>query len=168
MSLPDIPSDNRALSVLSLKSSNLRVDGGKALVAGLKGNQVISELNIADNKLGVLASQGGWTKEPGKNYCSPTGKYQQEKPAGVELKPLGIIALADAIPSMRAISTVIVNTFPLPIQDIKLKAELDFSGKELKGEDIVIIAALIPSNVSHKPYISLLLSLISLFVTRGR
>jgi hypothetical protein len=49
---------------------------------------------------------------------------------------------------------VIVNKFPLPIQDIKSKAELDFSGKELKVEDVIIIAALIPLNVSHKPYIS--------------
>jgi hypothetical protein len=46
------------------------------------------------------------------------------------------------------ISTVTVNTFPLPIQDIKSKAELDFSGKGLKVEDAIIIAALIPSNVS--------------------
>jgi hypothetical protein len=49
----------------------------------------------------------------------------------------------------RAISTVIVNTFPLPIQDIKSKAALDFSGKGLKEEDAIIIAALIPSNVSR-------------------
>ena len=49
----------------------------------------------------------------------------------------------------RAISTVIVNTFPLLIQDIKSKAELDFSGKGLKVEDVIIIAALIPSNVSR-------------------
>jgi hypothetical protein len=73
----------------------------------------------------------------------------------------GIKALADVIPDMRAISTVIVNTFPLPIQDIKSKAELDFSGKGLKVGEAIVIAALIPSNVSHKPYISLL-SLISL------
>jgi hypothetical protein len=48
----------------------------------------------------------------------------------------------------RAITTVIVNTFPLPIQDIKSKAELDFSRKKLKAEDAIVIAALIPSNVS--------------------
>jgi hypothetical protein len=51
---------------------------------------------------------------------------------------------------MGAISTVIVNMFPLPIQDIKLKAELDFSGKGLGVEDAIIVAALIPSNVSRK------------------
>jgi hypothetical protein len=63
---------------------------------------------------------------------------------------MGIIAVANAIKVMRAISTVIVNTFALPIQDIKSKAELDFSGKGLKVEDAVIIGALIPSNVSTK------------------
>jgi Ran GTPase-activating protein (RanGAP) involved in mRNA processing and transport len=43
--------DNRALSMLSMKSNNLRVEGGKALAEGLKGNSVITELNIADNDL---------------------------------------------------------------------------------------------------------------------
>jgi hypothetical protein len=61
----------------------------------------------------------------------------------------GPAAIADAIKDMRTISTVIVNTFPLPIQDIKSKAELDFSGKELEVEDAIIIAAMIPSNVSQ-------------------
>jgi hypothetical protein len=49
------------------------------------------------------------------------------------------------------ISTVIVNKFPLSIQDIKSAAELDFSGKNLEFEDAIIIAALIPSNVSRAP-----------------
>jgi hypothetical protein len=70
----------------------------------------------------------------------------------------GPAAIADAIKDMRAISTVIVNTFPLPIQDIKSKAELDFSGKELEVEDMIIIAALIPSNVSHIEYINYFLN----------
>jgi hypothetical protein len=60
--------------VLSLKSNNLRADGGKALAAGLKGNQVITELNIADNEL--------------TNY----GKDMS-----------GLIALVDVIPDMRAL-----------------------------------------------------------------
>jgi hypothetical protein len=58
-------------------------------------------------------------------------------------------ALSVGISDNRAISTVVVNTFPLPIQDIKSKAELDFSGKELEVEDAIVIAALIPSNVSR-------------------
>jgi hypothetical protein len=121
--LADAIKDMGVLSVLSLKSNNLRARGGKALVEGLKGNQVITELNIASNDLGL-------------DYVGGTDTC-------------GVIALADAIPDMGAISTVIINTFPLPIQDIKCKAELDFSGKELKVEDAIIIAALVPSNVSR-------------------
>jgi hypothetical protein len=45
--------DKGALSVLSLKSNNLRADGGKALAEGLKGNTVITELDISTNALGV-------------------------------------------------------------------------------------------------------------------
>jgi hypothetical protein len=61
----------------------------------------------------------------------------------------GVTTLADAIKDMRALSTVILNTFLLPIQDIKSKAKLDFSGKGLKVEDAIVIAALIPLNVSE-------------------
>ena len=45
--------------------------------------------------------------------------------------------------------TVTINKFPLPIQDIKTKTELDFSSKGLQVEDAIIIAALIPLNVSR-------------------
>jgi hypothetical protein len=45
-------------------------------------------------------------------------------------------------------STVIMSKFPLPIQDIKTKADLDFSGKELSSLDAIILAALLPMNVS--------------------
>jgi hypothetical protein len=43
--------DKGALLVLSMSSNNLGVDGGKVLAEGLRGNNVISELNIADNNL---------------------------------------------------------------------------------------------------------------------
>jgi hypothetical protein len=97
----------------------------------------------------------GWTQQVNSaktdyEYKHIDGTLQADKPG----KPEGVIAIASALPDMGAMSTVIVNTFPLPIQDIKSKAALDFSGKGLKVEDAIIIAALIPSNVSHKQYIS--------------
>jgi hypothetical protein len=52
-------------------------------------------------------------------------------------------------PDNRAISTVIVHKFPLPIQDIKTKAELDLSRKGLNHLDAIVIAALLPLNVSR-------------------
>jgi hypothetical protein len=75
--------DNGALLVLSLKSNNLRAGGGKALADGLKGNNVITELNIADNSLGI--NNSGWSDMS------------------------GIIALANAIPDMRALTKLDIS-----------------------------------------------------------
>ena len=47
-----------------------------------------------------------------------------------------------------ALVTVTINKCALPVQDIKTKAQLDLSGKRLGVEDAIIIAALIPINVS--------------------
>jgi hypothetical protein len=69
--------DMGALSVLSLRSNNLQAAGGKALAEGLKGNQVITELNIANNNLGLTS--------------------------GVGYDMSGVIALADVIPNMGAL-----------------------------------------------------------------
>jgi hypothetical protein len=67
--------DMRALLVLSLNSNSLGAGGGKALAEGLRGNSVIEELHIADNKL--------------------TG-YGGDMP--------GVVAIADVIPGMGALS----------------------------------------------------------------
>jgi hypothetical protein len=83
---------------------------------------VVTELNISSNNLGIV---GG-----GKPDMS------------------GVIALANVIPDMGAISTVIMYKFPLPIQDIKTKVELDFSTKELNYLDAIVLAALLPLNVN--------------------
>jgi hypothetical protein len=64
--------------VLSLKSNRLCADGGKALAKGLKGNTVITELDISSNDLGENSDY-----EPDMS---------------------GVIALADAIPDMGALS----------------------------------------------------------------
>jgi hypothetical protein len=71
--------------VLSLKSNELRAAGGKALAEGLKGNQVITELNIAGNNLGMGNGRGGADMS-------------------------GIIALADVIPDMGALSFLDISS----------------------------------------------------------
>ena len=50
--------------------------------------------------------------------------------------------------NMGKLSTVIMHKFPLPIQDIKTKAKIDLSMKELNNLDAILIAALLPLNVS--------------------
>ena len=57
---------------------------------------------------------------------------------------------ADGVPTIRALATVTINTFALPIQEIKTETELDFSNKGLEVEEAIVIAALIPLNVSEK------------------
>jgi hypothetical protein len=177
--------DMGALLVLSLKGNGLRAEGGRALAELLKDNQVVTELNIADNDLclnrgpdmsGIIAladvipdmraltslnvannklgglvdsASNSWTYSSNQWWCNSNTPPAGNKEGYKDAKPVGVILLANAIKDMRNISTVTVNTFPLPIQDIRSKAELDFSGKGLQVEDAIIIAALIPSNVSR-------------------
>jgi hypothetical protein len=108
-----------ALSRLSLKSNYLRPDGGKALAEGLKGNQAITELNIADSQLGFRGDMSG------------------------------IIALADVIPDMRALSKLIfggdydinTHTRPEPATLEVGMTEANFSYKKLGAGGACIISA---------------------------
>jgi Ran GTPase-activating protein (RanGAP) involved in mRNA processing and transport len=80
--------DNGALSVLSLKSNELCANGGKALAEGLKGNTVMTELDISSNYLGEDSSEN-----PDMS---------------------GVVALAGAIPDMGALTTLDISRNPMP------------------------------------------------------
>jgi hypothetical protein len=127
-------SDNGALLVVSLESNSLGPAGGKALAEGLKGNQVITELNIANNSLGHTYGGGGDMS--------------------------GVVALADAILDMGAISSINLLKNQIPVKQaqelVKImqakeklatlcglsrdETELDFSGQYLGAGDAVLIA----------------------------
>jgi hypothetical protein len=68
------------LTKFDVSKNVLRAEGGMVLAASLKGNQVITELNISDNMLSLNPSNG------------------------VDIS--GVAAIADAIPDMGAISSV--------------------------------------------------------------
>jgi Ran GTPase-activating protein (RanGAP) involved in mRNA processing and transport len=97
--------DMGALSVLSLKSNNLRAEGGKSLAEGIKGNQVIKELNIADNN---LTNSG--------NDMS------------------GVIALANAIPDMGALSKLDLSMNDIPAAE----ADMLNATCKAKGVDLAL------------------------------
>jgi Ran GTPase-activating protein (RanGAP) involved in mRNA processing and transport len=78
IAVTDAISDMGTLTKFDISKTEIRAEGGKLLAAGLKGNQGIIELNIADNQL-------GWD-------------------ANVDADMSGIIALADVIPGMGALS----------------------------------------------------------------
>jgi hypothetical protein len=117
--------DNGALLVLSLKNNRLATTkGGKALAQALVGNSTLQELDVSSNT---------W-KDAGNRLGGDGPGFARE--------------LAIGIKDNGALSTVAMNKFSLPIQDIKTKAKLDFSGKELNSLDAIVIAALLPLNVS--------------------
>jgi hypothetical protein len=103
-----------ALSVLSLKSNRLRADGGKALTEGLKGNTVITELDISSNDLGEDSN------------------YDQDMS--------GVIALADVIPGMGALSQFIFSGVTMETS----MSVVDFSRKGLGISGAIILSAFLP------------------------
>jgi hypothetical protein len=175
--------------VLSLQSNSFCAAGGKALAEGLKDNQVITELNIssnhlglsnprhrasadmsgvialadvipdmgslsslnlASNNLGTLASDDGWTMNSGGAYCSPEGKWQGgTKPDGIEFKPLGVIAVANAIKDMRALTQLMFGDKQVVTMTTEM-TEANFSGK-LKSFEAQIVAAFLPKCTRISP-----------------
>jgi hypothetical protein len=113
-----------ALLVLSLQNNEFFDAGGKALAEGLKDNQVITELNIASNRLG----------------CK-TGFYSD----GADMS--GIIALADVIPDMRAMSKFTFSgdeSWSKPVTMETTMTEADFSSKDLGISGGMLVAAFLP------------------------
>jgi hypothetical protein len=76
-----------------LQSNSLWAEGGKALAEGLKGNQVITELNIGDNNLG----RGG-SGDPDTS---------------------GVTAIANVIQDMRAMTSLHVGTNKIPEKEMR-------------------------------------------------
>jgi hypothetical protein len=100
-----------ALLILSLQSNNIEAVGGKALAEGLKGNQVITELNIADSDLAINGDMSG------------------------------VIALADVIPGMGALSSFTFGEQAVTMTTVMTDA--NFSGK-LDSYEAQIVAAFLP------------------------
>jgi Ran GTPase-activating protein (RanGAP) involved in mRNA processing and transport len=78
--IADAIPDMRALTKFDISKNVLKAEGGMALAAGLKGNQVITELNIGSNWLGI-------------------DRYNSADTSGA-------VAIADVISDMRALRCV--------------------------------------------------------------
>jgi hypothetical protein len=109
------------MTKLDISQNDLWADGGRALAVGLIGNQMITELNISNNNLGKKS------------------KYKNDTS--------GIIAIADAIPDMGAISQFTFSgddEYSKPVtMEISL-TEADFSGKGLGTSGAIMAAAFLP------------------------
>jgi hypothetical protein len=97
IALANVIPDMRAMTSLNLASNKLCADGGKALAKGLKGNTVITELDISSNNL--------------------------DENSDYEPDMSGVIALADAIPDMRALTSLDLSSNWLRAEGAKIVAE---------------------------------------------
>jgi Ran GTPase-activating protein (RanGAP) involved in mRNA processing and transport len=88
--------DMGAMTKFDISSNYIRGEGGKALAAGLKGNQVIMELNISGNRLG--------------------------KNEGYNDDISGVIAIANAIPDMGALTSLNLSSNYLKPEGAKIVA----------------------------------------------
>jgi hypothetical protein len=116
IALADAIRDSRAMTKLDISSNEIRAERGTALAAGLKGNQVITELNISSNDLGL-----------DDNHLDDTS---------------GVIAIADAIPDMGALTKLMFGQKPVTMTTEMTEA--DFSGK-LRAYEAQIVAAFLPN-----------------------
>jgi hypothetical protein len=122
----------RALMKFDISKNLIRAEGGKALAAGLKGNQAIIELNIADNEL-------GWINE--KLVLDPITGATHIEPLADDMS--GIVALADAIPGMEALSSLNLATNRFRAEGTKLLAEV------LRGNKIMTELNISNNSATH-------------------
>jgi Ran GTPase-activating protein (RanGAP) involved in mRNA processing and transport len=105
--------NNRALSKFDISKNNLRAEGGKALAVGLKGNQLVTELNISSNNLGFNSD----ADSSGLHFDSGSS---------------GVATIADAISNMRALTKFDISDNILRANGTKVLADA------LKGNQTMI------------------------------
>ena len=86
------------MTKFDISNCSLMAEGGKALAAGLKGNQVLTELNVAGNDLALLADHSAFDMS-------------------------GVIALADILPDMGAMTSLDLSRNRLAAEGAKIVAE---------------------------------------------
>ena len=95
---------------LDVSGQKLGVLGAKTMATFIKYNGALTSLNISNTKIGVLMTEDGWTSKDGYDaipWVHPDGRSQNERPDG--LKPLGVIALADAIKTNKALEKLYIS-----------------------------------------------------------
>eukprot|EP00935_MAST-01C_sp_MAST-1C-sp1_P001164 g1164.t1 len=95
-----IPKAKGALAKLDISKNALCAAGGTALAEGLKDNQIITELKLADNSLGKVG----------------TGPFDRSDMSGV-------VAIADAIPTMGALTALDLSSNDIGPEGAKHIAE---------------------------------------------
>jgi hypothetical protein len=111
----------------------------------------LSSLDISSNNIGQVF---GWTYLPANDgddsqwtYTHSDGRKQDKKPSEAMGKPTGVIALADAISDMGAMTKFTFSGDKSWSQCATMEttmAEADFSGKALGVSGGMMVAAFLP------------------------
>jgi hypothetical protein len=103
------------------------------LAVGVKDNGALLSLNLAENNLGELVLPEGWQRTGGKEWTHSDGAKVTENPG----KPEGIIAIANALPDMGALSVLSLKDNKLLTKDGgKALAQALASSSTLKELDV--------------------------------
>jgi hypothetical protein len=149
-------------------SLSLMTSGPAAIADAIKNMGALSSANLLRNSIPVEQAQElvkiMRAKKNLTTLCGLSGEETELDFSGQHLGAGDAVLIANDISDMGALITVIMHKYPLPIEDIKTKAELDLSGKGLVFLDAILLAALLPLNVSRRMcrYLCCHLSLISL------
>jgi hypothetical protein len=148
---------------LDMSGKGMRAWDAIMLAPEIADNGALSVLNLASNNLGELVPPEGWTKTGGMFsivFKHADGREQKEDPGS---KPEGIIAIANAIPGMGALSVLSLSDNHLwaeggkalaeGLKDNQLIAELNMSNNylgfnstyEADTSGVISIATVIPS-----------------------
>jgi hypothetical protein len=98
--------------------------GAIAIANAIKDMRVLTSLNLASNNLGELVLPDGWSiKNKGwsyQKYVHADGREQKDHPG----KPKDVIALANAIPDMRAMTSLSLASNSLGVEGFKIIAAI--------------------------------------------
>jgi hypothetical protein len=114
-----------SMTEADLGNKNLGVGGAIIISAWLthKDNGAMTSLNLASNSLGQIALPAGWRSKFNDGlapWVGPNGQQQSAKPVG---KPEGIIAIANAIPDMGALTSLNLSWNHLKAKGAKIFVE---------------------------------------------
>jgi hypothetical protein len=164
--LCEIPFKDKTLTELDVSGKNLGMEGALVVAEYLDGNRALSVLNLAENNLGALVLPEGWTEDYDSDdygmYRHTDGSEQSDNPG----EPEGLIAIANAIPNMGAISSVNLLQNKIGSDQAEelasilkehptLKSlcgnrgnetKLDMRGKKMDASDAIMLAAEIVGN----------------------
>ena len=92
----------------------------------LSGIRAMTSLNLASSSLGELVLPAGWTKDwmyekyKGNGYKHTDGREQKDPPEGSKAE--GVIAIANAIPDMGAMTSLNLASNELGVEGAKIIA----------------------------------------------